>query len=107
ASARLGRERDVGGHELAVDLDAQIEHPVGKPARRLMLERHVDVAGPEIGRLDDVQGAVQHAEAVLRHRHTSLVASEPTTSQERFNRIEEDNHGYPYYLGKASGRCVE
>ena len=81
SSARLRRVGDVGRHELAVDLDTEIEHPVGKPARRLVLEGRVDVARPEIGRLDDVDVAIEHAEAIFRHRRTSpSSASEFTTS---------------------------
>src|SRR6266446_2988289 len=65
--ARTSGVVDVGGHQLAVDLDPEVEHPLGKPAGRLMLERRVDVAFPQIRRLDDVDVAVEHAKSGVRH----------------------------------------
>jgi hypothetical protein len=66
-------------HQLAVDLDPKIEHPLGETARRLVLERRVDVAGPEVRRLDDMQIAVDNAGACLGH----LVTSEPNSTPSR------------------------
>src|SRR5262249_16241711 len=75
--ARSPRIGDAAGHELAVDLDAQVEHPLHESARGLVLEGRVDVPLPEIGRLDDVDVAVEDAEARLGHGWSLLHRAGP------------------------------
>src|SRR5262249_30944047 len=66
-AAHAPRVRHAARHHATLDLDPEIEHPLREPARRAMLERRIDVALPQVGRLDDVDVAVQHAEPVLGH----------------------------------------
>src|SRR3989442_5934409 len=58
---------DAVGQALALDLESEVEYVLGEPAERLVLERRIDVALPEVGRLDDVDVAVEDAESVARH----------------------------------------
>src|SRR5438309_1033172 len=58
------------------------------PAGRLVLERGVDVAIPEIGRLEDVQVAVEDAEPLLHGPQCTAEHGGPTTHRRAYGATD-------------------
>ena len=66
APAAIGVRGDAPPR-LAVPGQAQVPGVLGEPLRGAIPERGIDVPLPEIGRLDDVDVAVEHLEVSVRH----------------------------------------
>ena len=66
APAAIGVRGDAPPR-LAIPGQAQVPGIFGEPLRGAIPERGIDVPLPEIGRLDDVDVAVEHLEASVRH----------------------------------------